>query len=625
VRAERIKKLELLKQAGVNPYPAKVSRTHEVGVVLSGFDQLVESATEVSLAGRVMVVRGQGAILFVVLKDGTGSIQLVFKEDVLPAEVFSLFTATVDGGDFISATGTLFTTNRGERSVLVSAWQMVTKTLLPLPDKYHGLQDEEERYRKRYLDILTRDELRELFRMKEIFWEASRDFMKKEGFAEVETPTLEITTGGAEARPFVTHHNDFDIPVYLRISVGELWQKRLLAAGFPKVFEIGRVYRNEGSSPEHLQEFTNMECYGAYMDYRSGMEMVERMVKEVVGKTFGTLNFKVKDFDVNLDRNWEVIEYVPYVLEKTGVNVLTATLEEMKVRLTELGVKYDGENRERLTDTLWKYCRKNIAGPTWLIHHPKLVSPLAKACPDNPETVERCQLILAGSEFCNSFSELNDPLDQRARFELQQELVDRGDDEAMMADYEYVEMLEHGMPPAFGSAPVGERLFSVLAGKSIRETQLFPLMKPKDSETGNKKATEKEIAVVIIDAGKLTEKWQVLNTVAHVSASFAARAGQNLFFTDTAKTSDGTSIPLNIQHAIMIKVGSDLNDFTKRELPAGCSITPFTNEMLATTNDKKVLASIKEKTADEIEYLGVLVFGPRSVVEKFTESYELYS
>ncbi len=304
--------------------------------------------------------------------------------------------------------------------------------------------------------------------------------MIREGFLEIETPTLEVTTGGAEARPFKTYHNDYDMPLYLRISVGELWQKKALAAGFPKVFEIGRIYRNEGSSPEHLQEFTNIECYGAYMDYRSGMEMVERMWKEVIMKTFSTLQFQTKGFSIDFSaEKWPSIEYVPYVKEKTGVDVLKATNDELKAALEKLHVEYEGATRERMIDSLWKYCRKTIAGPVWLIHHPKIISPLAKSCSDNPDTVERCQLIVAGSEFANSFSELNDPIDQRERFEEQQKMLERGDEEAMMPDWEFVEMLEHGMPPAFGSAPVGERLFAILCDKPIRETQLFPLMKPK--------------------------------------------------------------------------------------------------------------------------------------------------
>ena len=479
IRQERLKKLALLREKGIEPYPSKVERTHSLSEAKAVFTDLEKAARPISLVGRVMAIRGQGALQFIVLSDGTAQFQAVFKLDTLGEKQHKFFSEVADIGDAISVTGTLFTTNRGEQSILVTSWAMASKSLLPLPEKWHGITDDDERYRKRYLDLLMNNDLRDLFRKKSVFWESSRAFMIKEGFIEIETPTLELTTGGAEARPFVTHHNDYDMPVYLRISVGELWQKRLLAGGFPKVFEIGRVYRNEGSSPEHLQEFTNMECYASYMDYRSGMEMVECMVKEVAQKTFGTLQFSIKGFEVDLEKKWQVIEYVPYVKEKTGIDVLTATLDEMRAKLDELKVKYEGENRERLTDTLWKWCRKTIGGPTWLIHHPKLVSPLAKVNKENRDTVERCQLILAGSEFCNSFSELNDPIDQRQRFELQQELIERGDDEAMMADWEYVEMLEHGMPPAFGSAPVGERLFAVLAGKSIRETQLFPLMRPK--------------------------------------------------------------------------------------------------------------------------------------------------
>lgn len=473
----RIQKLELLKKAGMNPYPAKVPRTNTLKELRDDFESL--DGKDVTVAGRIMAIRGQGAILFVVLEDGTDRFQTVFKKDTIEESVFSLFVDAIDIGDFISVTGSLFTTDRGEKSVLVNNWTIAGKTLLPLPEKWHGITDEDERLRKRYLDLLMDQEKRDLFTKKAKFWQASRDFMLNEGFIEVETPTIETTTGGAEARPFKTHHNDFDMDVFMRISVGELWQKRLLAGGFPKTFEIGRVYRNEGSSPEHLQEFTNMECYASFMDYRDGMELVERMVKEVVEKTFGTLQFEIKGFNVDLSNKWDIIEYVPYVEENTGVNVLTDPEEKLQSKLKELGVEYEGATRERMVDSLWKYCRKNIAGPVWLIHHPKLISPLAKSVPENPDTVERCQLIMAGSEFCNSFSELNDPIDQRSRFEEQQKLIERGDDEAMMPDWEFVEMLEHGMPPAFGSAPIGERLFAVLAGKPIREVVLFPLMKPK--------------------------------------------------------------------------------------------------------------------------------------------------
>lgn len=477
IKSVRLQKLELLKEAGMDPYPASTSRDFSLVDVKEKFESLAEKS--LSLAGRVTAIRGQGAILFSVLNDGTDTFQAVFKKDELDEKLFKLFVDAVDVGDFLQVTGTLFTTQKGEKSLLVKDWKMLSKTLAPMPEKWAGLVDEEEKLRKRYLDLFLNKEERDLFVKKSKFWNASRDFMVKEGFLEIETPTLETTTGGAEARPFKTHHNDYDIDVYLRISVGELWQKRLMAAGFPKTFEIGRVYRNEGSSPEHLQEFTNLECYAAYMDYRGGMELIERMVKEVAQKTFDTLSFEIKGMSIDLAPKWDVIEYVPYVKKQTGVDVLEDSDETLRAKLEDLGVEYEGATRERMIDSLWKYCRKTIAGPVWLIHHPKLISPLAKSVPENKETVERAQLILAGSEFCNSFSELNDPVDQRERFSVQQSLIERGDEEAMMPDMEFVEMLEHGMPPAFGSAPVGERLFAVLAGRSIRETQLFPLVKPK--------------------------------------------------------------------------------------------------------------------------------------------------
>lgn len=469
-------KLELLKRSGMDPFPARAERDFWLSEVRTQFDDL--GGKSLSLVGRVMAVRGQGAIMFVVLNDGTDTFQAVFKKDEIEENLFKLFTDAVDVGDFLNVTGTLFVTQKGEKSLLIKSWKMLSKSLLPMPEKWHGIQDDETRLRKRYLDLLLDADARAMFAKKALFWEATRTFLKDRGFLEVETPTLEITTGGAEARPFKTHHNDFDIDVFMRISVGELWQKRLMAAGFPKTFEIGRVYRNEGSSPEHLQEFTNMEFYMAYADYNDGMRLVEELYAYVAARTFGTTKFATRGFTFDLAEPWALIDYVSHVETVTGINVLEATESEMEAKLRELGVEYTGTNRERLTDTLWKYCRKKIAGPAFLINHPKLVSPLSKSLPDDPRRTERFQVILAGSEVGNGFSELNDPIDQRERFELQEQLIARGDDEAMMPEWEFVEMLEHGMPPTCGFG-FGERLFAFLVDKPIRETQLFPLVKPK--------------------------------------------------------------------------------------------------------------------------------------------------
>ncbi|KKR78507.1 MAG: Lysine-tRNA ligase, partial [Candidatus Nomurabacteria bacterium GW2011_GWA2_40_9] len=444
IKDARIKKLQLLKERGVNPYPAESKRELYLKEAIEDFDNLSANENKRWISGRIMSIRGQGAIMFITLNDGTGLFQGLLKKDVLGDDKLDFFNEVVDIGDFVEIQGTFFVTKRGEQTCETTDWRMLTKTLLPLPEKWHGLTDDDERYRKRYLDILMNPKLRELLEKKSKFWKATRDFMMDEGFLEVETPTLEITTGGAEARPFKTHHNDYDIPVYLRISVGELWQKRLMAAGFPKTFEIGRVYRNEGSSPDHLQEFTNMEFYWAYASYENGMELVERLYKHVAQEVFGTTRFSVRGHEFDLADAWPRIDYRDTVLEKTGIDILTASLEEMEAVAKKLEIKYEGQNRERLIDTLWKYCRKTISGPAFLVHHPKIVSPLSKSLPSNPELTERFQPLIAGSELGNGFSELNDPLDQRARFELQQQLIERGDDEAMMPEWEFVEMLEHG-------------------------------------------------------------------------------------------------------------------------------------------------------------------------------------
>lgn len=477
LKATRLHKLELIKKAGMQAYPAKVPRTFCLADAKKNFTEYETNKKEVSLCGRVIAIRGQGAILFFVLDDGKATFQAVIKKDVIDPKLFELIVSAVDIGDIISVTGTFFITQRGEQSILVNSWTMASKSLLPLPEKWHGLVDPDEKLRKRYLDFIMDPESREIFYRKAKFWKVVRNFLEEEGFLEVETPTLEVTTGGAEATPFKTHHNDYDLDVYLRISVGELWQKRLMCAGFPKTFEIGRVYRNEGSSMEHLQEFTNMEFYWSYADYNDGMDLVVKLYRKIATEVFGTTKFSYRNHNFDLNDEWKKIDYREEIKKQTGVDILEASDDEIKDRLGELKISYEGANRERLVDTLWKYCRKNIAGPAFLINHPKLVAPLAKSNTDL-DTVQMFQPIIGGSEIGRGYSELNDPIDQAERFAEQKKLLESGDTEAMMVDNEFVEMLEHGMPPTCGYG-FGERLFAVLSNKSLRETQLFPLMKPR--------------------------------------------------------------------------------------------------------------------------------------------------
>ena len=478
LRKTRLEKLEKLKKAGIDPYPAKSNRNSDIGHLVSDFDKLSEK-DNFTIAGRIMALRKHGGSVFIDLYDGTGKIQGYLKEDVLDKKTFALFNETVDIGDFVDISGNLAKTKRGEQSIVVTAWRMLTKSLRPLPEKWAGLKDTEERLRKRYLDILFNEEVKSMIEKKALFWQSTREFLMSKGFMEVETPALEATTGGADANPFVTHHDALDIDVYLRISAGELWQKRLMIAGFPKVFEIARIFRNEGMDAEHLQDYTQMEYYWAYADYEMGMDLTEELFKYVVQKTFGTLKFEINDHKVDLGKKWERYDYSEMVKKFTGVDILNTDIKEVEKKLKELGVYCDKDNLPRAIDALWKYCRKKISGPGFLIGTPKDLSPLSKTMPKNPNLTERFQAIIAGSELCNGYSELNDPVDQRERFESQQKMRDAGDKEAQMMDVDFVEALEYGMPPTCGLG-FSERVFSFLLGKPVREQQIFPLMKPKD-------------------------------------------------------------------------------------------------------------------------------------------------
>lgn len=478
LRNARIEKLKELEKLGINPYPAISKKDYSLAETISDFEK-ISKKEKIHLAGRIMSVRGQGGLIFFNINDGTGIFQGLLKKDEMDEKVFNLFQDTVDIGDFVEISGKLFVTKRGEKTLQVADWKMLAKSLRPLPEKWHGLADEEERLRKRYLDIIFNPEVKEMVVKRAKFFDSMRKFLAKKDFMEVETPVLENTAGGAEAKPFVTHYNAYDIDVYLRISP-ELWLKRLIIAGFPKIYEIGRIFRNEGADAEHLQDYTHMEFYWAYADYNDGMKLVEEMYKYIAEETFGTLKFKIKGFDIDLGKKWEKYDYVEMIKTKTGINVEKTSLKEMEQKLQELKIEYDkkGFNITRAIDALWKYCRKQIAGPGFLVNVPVLIEPLAKRMEKNKNLVERFQVILAGSENGKGFSELNDPIDQMQRFEEQAKLRDEGDEEAQMMDGEFVEALEYGMPPTCGFG-LSERLFSYLSDKPIRECQIFPFMRPK--------------------------------------------------------------------------------------------------------------------------------------------------
>ncbi len=473
IRQIRLEKVKKLRELGINPYPSKVE-----GTPIAISEALILMDKDVEISGRIMAWREHGNVIFADLKDESGQIQLWFQKNNLGEKFKTL--RYFDVGDFLFAKGKIAKTSAGEISLNVSGYQLLSKSIRPLPSIWYGLKDEDQRYRKRYLDLLLNDELRDLFRKKAIFWQSMRDFLLEKKFLEVETPVLESTAGGADAKPFVTHHDALDTDFYLRISMGELWQKRLMVAGFSKTFEIGRQFRNEGLSREHLQDYSQMEFYWAYANYEDSMRLVEDMYKYVAKNAFGTLKFTIMDHTVDLDKNWERIDYKETVLEHTGIDVTNVTKGQLVQRLKELKAEFSSkEPKERLIDNLWKIVRKKISGPVFLVGHPVEISPLAKRSENNPAIVERYQVIIAGSEMGNGYSELNDPVDQASRFTDQQKLRDEGDAEAQMHDVDFVEALEYGMPPVSGFG-VSERLFSFLADKSVRESVLFPLMRPEN-------------------------------------------------------------------------------------------------------------------------------------------------
>lgn len=483
-RDERLRKLTALRELGINPYPAHTERTHDCATVVTQYDEL--AGQEVSVAGRVLSIRSFGKLAFIKLQDASGAVQLYLQRDTMaeldaPRGILGMKQLKLlDTGDFVEATGTVLRTKTGEISVGVRDLRLLTKALRPLPEK---LENKEERFRRRYVDMNVNPAVRQRFYRRSTFWQATRDYLNQHGFTEVNVPVLEHTTGGADANPFVTHMDALDgQQFYLRIS-HELPLKRLLGAGFEKVYDIGPRFRNENYSDEHLPEHIAMEWYAAYWDWQQGMRFMEDMYKYVLERTFGTLQFTLGEFEVDMSGQWQVWDYAEVIHKHYHIDVYNTTIEEVAAKLKEHGLEVEKtDSIPRGIDKLWKNIRKTVAGPVWLVNTPRFISPLSKTNPDNPQTVERFQPVIAGSELGNGFSELNDPIDQLNRFVEQQQMRDAGDEEAMMLDIDYVEMLEYGMPPACGWG-FSERVFWIFEGVTAREGVPFPQLKSDIDET----------------------------------------------------------------------------------------------------------------------------------------------
>ena len=479
IRKTKIEKVKKLRKAGIDPYPAVSGRTHSISDVLDKFDELSGSGKEIVLAGRIMAKREMGGAVFFDAND-SAKIQVLIREDTVGKEKFEQFREFLDIGDFVGIKGTLFKTKTGEKTLLTTSYSLLTKALLPLPEKWEGLQDIEERLRKRYLDLIMTQNEKELFVKKTKFWQATRNFLLKEGGLEVETPVLEQVPGGADAEPFKTHLNVLNIDLYLRISP-ELYLKRLVVAGFDKVFEMGRIFRNEGMDREHLQDYTQMEMYWAYTDHVELMATVKRLFKTVIKKTLDTLEHEYHGNKINWGAPWKKYDYYKLFKEHTGLDLKKATQDNLKEYALSQGINVEKHiGRGRLIDVIFKKkVKSHLIGPGFLVLPPIDIEPLAKRWSKDPNRAERFQVVAGGMELGKGFSELNDPVDQRERFEEQVKLGEAGDKEAQRMDEDFVEALEYGMPPTAGFG-MSERLFAFLINRPVRETVFFPLMRPRN-------------------------------------------------------------------------------------------------------------------------------------------------
>lgn len=479
-------KLQDLYDKGQNPFGGKFERTHLANEIVEKYvnstkEELAEENLEVTIAGRIMTKRVKGKAGFTHIQDMSGQIQIYIRKDAIGDEPYEIFKS-LDLGDIIGVTGTVFRTNMGELSVKASEVHLMTKSLRPLPEKYHGLKDVEQRYRQRYLDLITNLDSRETFIKRSKIIQTMREYLNNQGFLEVETPTMHSIPGGAAARPFVTHHNALDIDLYMRIAI-ELHLKRLVVGGMEKVYEIGRVFRNEGVSTRHNPEFTMIELYEAYADYKDIMALTENLIAYIAEKVLGTTSITYGEHEVNLKPEWKRLHMVDAVKEATGVDFWQQlTDEEARALAKEHGVEITDSMTfgHVLNEFFEQKVEDTLIQPTFIYGHPVEVSPLAKTNIEDGRFTDRFELFIVGREHANAFSELNDPIEQRKRFEAQAVERDAGNDEAHLMDEDFLEALDYGLPPTGGLGIGIDRLVMLLTNApSIRDVLLFPQMRDK--------------------------------------------------------------------------------------------------------------------------------------------------
>ena len=480
----RLDKMHKIEEKGLKPFGYRYEFTHRSGDVKENFDALSEAETEVKLAGRVMAIRGHGKTCFMDMQDKDGRIQVYVRKDVLGEENYALIKM-MDIGDTVGVTGTVFRTHMGEVSIKAVALEMLSKSLRPLPEKWHGLKDVETRYRQRYVDLIVNPDVRDTFVKRSQIIRSVRDVLDSHGFLEVETPILNTIAGGAAARPFISYHNALDMQVYMRIAP-ELYLKRLIVGGMDRVYELGRVFRNEGIDNRHNPEFTSVEIYQAFADYRDMMDLTEEVVVKTAEKVLGTTKINYEGTEIELASPWKRISMIDAVKEYAGKDFTNVTdLEEARAMAKELNVEVEATwgIGKIINACFEEYVEDKLIQPTFITGHPKEISPLAKSNPENPEITDRFEAFIYGREICNGFTELNDPIDQRERFLKQVEERANGDEEANMMDEDFVTALEYGLPPTGGLGIGIDRLVMFLTNSStIRDVLFFPTMKPLKGE-----------------------------------------------------------------------------------------------------------------------------------------------
>lgn len=476
----RIDKMRKIEEHGWKPFGYRFLYTHRAADIAAQFDELSEKETEVKMAGRIMAIRGHGKTCFMDMQDKTGRIQVYVRKDVIGEENYALIKL-MDIGDTVGITGTAFRTHMGELSIKANSVEMLSKSLRPLPEKWHGLKDVETRYRQRYVDLIVNPEVRDTFVKRSQIIRSVREVLDSHDFLEVETPILNTIAGGAAARPFISYHNALDMQVYMRIAP-ELYLKRLIVGGMDRVYEMGRVFRNEGIDNRHNPEFTSVEIYQAFADYRDMMDLTEEVVVKTAEKVLGTTTINYEGTTIELASPWKRMSMIEAVKEYSGKDFTNVTdLEEARAIAKELNVAVEPSFGigKIINACFEEYVEDKLIQPTFITGHPKEISPLAKSNPENPEITDRFEAYIYGREICNGFTELNDPIDQKERFLKQVEERANGDEEANMMDEDFVNALEYGLPPTGGLGIGIDRLVMFLTNSStIRDVLFFPTMKP---------------------------------------------------------------------------------------------------------------------------------------------------